>query len=149
MTTTDAPPPVAVTGRRAADSTRSARPATVREHSLRRRLLAGMLVGFAFLSFVAALLLWTYARTAADRTYDPLLAGAALAILERGSVTAEGPTVDLPQAALDLLALAPNERIAYAVLANGNTLTALGAPPPPPESEGVGPTFFEAEIVIG
>ena len=139
--------PITVGGEPATAGDRRARRDSVRGHSLRRRLLIGMLAGFAFLSLVAALLLWTYARTAADRTYDPLLAGAALAILERGSVAAEGPTVDLPQAALDLLALAPDERIAYAVLANGETLTALGTMPPPPETgEGAGPTFFESEI---
>lgn len=69
------------------------------------------------LLLVISALLWTYARAAADRTYDLLLAGAALSILERVAYGAEGPTVDLPTSAMDILTLAPEERVVYSVFA--------------------------------
>lgn len=54
-------------------------------------------------------------RAAANRTYDLLLAGAALSVLERVSPGPNGPTVDLPSSAMDILALAPDDRVVYRV----------------------------------
>lgn len=126
------------------DGTRLAIPR--RAYSLRFRLIGLMTLGFAFLFVVVAVLLWGYARTAADRAYDPLLSGAAFAILERTSVGSDGPTVDLPQAALDLLALAPQERIAYAVLVGGVPLTGMqDVPTPPAGASADGTVFYEAD----
>ena len=59
-------------------------------HSLQRRLLFSMAAGFAVLLILISILLWTYARSAANRTHDLLLAGAALSILERVSVGPDG-----------------------------------------------------------
>lgn len=84
-------------------------------HSLQRRLLVSMAAGFVLLLLLISILLWTYARAAANRTQDLLLAGAALAILERASVGPDGPTVDLPNSAMEILSLNPVDRVQYRV----------------------------------
>ena len=76
--------------------------------------------GFLATLLLVSILLWTYARTAADRTYDLLLAGATLSILERVTFDANGPTVDLPQTAMDILSLAPEDRVVYRVFVPGH-----------------------------
>lgn len=86
-----------------------------RSYSLQRRLLSLMALGFIILLLMISLLLWNYARGAANRTYDLLLAGAALAVLERVSPGPNGPSVDLPSSAMDILALAPDDRVVYRV----------------------------------
>ena len=64
-----------------------------RSHSLKRRLLASMAAAFLLLLLLISVLLWNYSRAAANRTYDLLLAGAALSVLERVSYNSAGPTV--------------------------------------------------------
>ncbi|MDP5085512.1 MAG: extracellular solute-binding protein [Yoonia sp.] len=86
-----------------------------RSYSLQRRLLSMMAFGFAVLLLIISFLLWNYARGAANRTYDLLLAGAALSVLERVSPGANGPSVDLPSSAMEILALAPDDRVVYRV----------------------------------
>lgn len=88
-------------------------------HSLQRRLLFSMAAGFAILLILISLLLWTYARSAANRTHDLLLAGAALSILERVSIGSEGATVDMPYSALEILSLNPVDRVQYRVFVPG------------------------------
>jgi two-component system sensor histidine kinase TctE len=63
-----------------------------------------------------------YGQTAARQAYDRLLVGAANAIA--GSLTVRGGAVraDIPVSAFELLALAPEDRIAYAVLGPDGTL---------------------------
>lgn len=93
------------------------------------------------------MLLWTYARGAANRTYDLLLAGAALSVLERVSPGPDGPTVDLPSSAMDILALAPDDRVVYRVFAPGaGTITGVEALPLPPGLQvQAAPVFFDAD----
>jgi two-component system sensor histidine kinase TctE len=55
-----------------------------------------MATGFVLIIGLAAIALWTYARNAANGSYDLLLNGAALAILERAYVLPGGTTVDIP-----------------------------------------------------
>ncbi|MCA0964647.1 extracellular solute-binding protein [Salipiger bermudensis] len=88
-------------------------------HSLQRRLLFSMAAGFAILLILISILLWTYARSAANRTHDLLLAGAALSILERVSIGPDGPTVDMPYSALEILSLNPVDRVQYRVFVPG------------------------------
>jgi len=88
-------------------------------HSLQRRLLVTMAVAFALLLVLISAFLWTYARAAANRTHDLVLAGAALAILERVSVRPGGATVDLPNSAMDILSLNPIDRVQYRVFVPG------------------------------
>jgi two-component system sensor histidine kinase TctE len=119
-----------------------------RPWSLQKRLLLTMAAGFSVLLVVISLALWSYARTAADRTYDLLLAGATLAILERVTYDSEGPTVDLPQTAMDILSLAPEDRVAYRVFAPGyGELT--GTPDLPMPEGGAFSTelrFYDADL---
>ena len=92
--------------------------------SLRRRLLSRVGAAFAVLLLAMSALLWQIARRGADQTYDLLLSGSALAMLERVSDSVDGPTVDVPYSALEILALARDERVAYRVFtADGATLT--------------------------
>ena len=120
--------------------------AVPRRRSLRRRLLGSMFLAFAALVAIIALLIWSYARTAADRSYDLLLAGAALSMLERVSAGADGVTVDVPYSALEMVGLAREDRIAYAVRgARAGLLTGMEGLPEAPEARGGrSPTFHDA-----
>ncbi|MGP3698977.1 sensor histidine kinase [Rhodobacter sp. NSM] len=86
-----------------------------RGHSIRRRMLALIATGFLVLLCVNSALLWTYAGRAADDSYDLLLHGAVRTILDRTAPGPSGPTVDLPPVAMEILALAPRERVVYRV----------------------------------
>ena len=105
----------------------------VRPYSLRRRLMAAMLAGFSVIMAALALGLWSYARNAADTTFDLLLDGAAIAILDSVTATPSGVQVDLPNSALEILGLAERDRVFYQVsTADGAVLTGdvdLPAPP--------------------
>ena len=117
----------------------------MKRRSLRRRLLSLMFAGFAVLVSINAALLWIYARDAADRSYDLLLAGAALSILERVSTAADGVSVDVPYSALEMVGLAREDRAFYAVRLDGTVLT---GEPDLPLPEGYRPhstpLFFDA-----
>jgi len=93
-------------------------------YSLRRRLSAAMLAGFFFILCVTAIGMWNYARDTANRTYDLLLDGSVIAILERIKATENGILVDFPPSALEILALAADDRVFYRIFdAAGNTIT--------------------------
>ncbi|TGD60651.1 extracellular solute-binding protein, partial [Tabrizicola sp. WMC-M-20] len=111
-----------------------------------------MALGFTGLLLIISLLLWTYARNASNRTYDLLLAGAALSVLERVSTGPAGPTVDLPSSAMDILALAPDDRVVYRVFLPGSALItselitgADGLPLPANLPLASTPAFFDAD----
>lgn len=63
-----------------------------------------------------ALSAFAYGRQAAQRAYDQLLIGAADQIAGSISVHGGAVVVDIPASAFDLLALAPDDRVLYAVL---------------------------------
>ncbi|MCE7027752.1 sensor histidine kinase [Jiella avicenniae] len=112
-----------------------------RPYSLRRRLMAASMAAFAVLIALLSAGLWTYARSSANQTYDLLLRGAAIAILERIAVTPEGIDIDLPPSALEILALDQEDRVFYRVVdARGTTLT--GTPDLPTEG------FFERSLPL-
>ncbi|QFT60853.1 Swarming motility regulation sensor protein RssA (plasmid) [Sulfitobacter sp. THAF37] len=118
-------------------------------HSLQRRLLVTMAAGFAILVLLISVLLWTYARAAANRSHDLLLAGTALSILERVSVGPEGATVDLPSSAMEILSLNPVDRVQYSVsLPDGQDLTGEpDLPAPSGLTPSATPVFFEEEYL--
>lgn len=93
-----------------------------RPGSLRRRLLGLMFLAFVVLVSINAALLWGYARDAANRSFDLLLAGAALSILERISTSENGPVVDIPYSALEMVGLAREDRVFYSVNTQGGDL---------------------------
>lgn len=118
----------------------------LRGYSLQRRLLSLMTLGFAALLLIISVLMWNYARSAANRTYDLLLAGAALAVLERVSPGPDGVTVDLPYSAMDILALAPMDRVVYRVFSeSGGEITGTADLPLPPSADiNARPVFYDA-----
>lgn len=104
-----------------------------RPYSLRRRLMAASMIAFVVLIGLLSAGLWTYARSSANQTYDLLLRGAAIAILERITVTPDGIDIDLPPSALEILALDEEDRVFYRIVdASGTTLT--GTPDLPSRS---------------
>lgn len=116
--------------------------------SIRRTLLlylgALSLIGAALL-FVAAR---SYGRGAADRSYDHLLTASALSIADSVAIVDGQWQVDLPYAALDALAMAPNDRVFYRVVAgDGTPITGyadLPAPAPAQPSREGEPRVFDA-----
>ena len=120
-----------------------------RRRSLRRRLIGLMFLAFAALVAINAALLWSYARGAADRAYDLLLAGASLSVLERVTSMGETLAVDVPYSALEMVGLARDDRVFYAIRGERSGLL-TGSPdlPVPPDDrgdgKGRGPVFFDA-----
>ncbi len=104
-----------------------------RPYSLRRRLMGGMLAGFSVIMAALAFGLWNYARDAADTTFDLLLDGAAIAILDSVTDTPAGVQVDMPNSALEILGLAERDRVFYQVsTADGTVVTGAADLPAPP-----------------
>lgn len=92
--------------------------------SIRSRLIAYLSAGFMIGLLVLYLAATSYGRFAADGSYDRLLSGSASSIAETLSITPESVRVDIPYAALDMLAAAPNDKVFYRVIdMNGKTVT--------------------------
>lgn len=89
---------------------------TARTTSLRLRL-AGTL-GVVFLIGMVALYAaaLSYAKLAADKSYDRLLGGSALSIAETLSILDGQVQVDIPYSSLDMLSAAPDDRVFYRVV---------------------------------
>ncbi|TNB48468.1 sensor histidine kinase [Martelella lutilitoris] len=105
---------------------------TRRPYSLRRRLLFGMTALLLVIMASISGVLWSYARSAANRSYDFLLTAAALSVLERMTSTPDGIRVDIPSSALEMMGLAEEDRVFYRVFREGGeTLTGEGDLPLP------------------
>lgn len=104
----------------------------IRTASIRGRLLWHMSLLF---SGGLVVLYWAasnYATYAADRSYDRLLTGSAVSIAETLAITQNKASVDIPYAALDMLAAAPNDKVFYRVAGlEGETVTGYDDLPPP------------------
>lgn len=114
-------------------------------YSLRRRLTVAMMIGFIVILAVVSVGLWSYARNAANSTYDLLLDGASIAVLERVSMAPDGVAVDFPPSALEILGLAQEDRVFYRIF-NGRGETLTGSPDLPlPENDrqGLRDRFFD------
>jgi two-component system, OmpR family, sensor histidine kinase TctE len=84
--------------------------------SLRRRLLAWLLVSTAVIGVVALVDTYWEAVKTANAVSDRVLAGSALAIAERVVVTENGSLeVDIPYVALEMLTSAAQDRVFYRV----------------------------------
>lgn len=105
--------------------------------SITRRLaamIAAILIAGGIGVTMAAL---AYGWRAADQAYDKLLAGAAFDISRSMSIVAGAVVVDLPLSSFELLALAPEDRVAYRVIGpDGDTITGYEGVPEPPEAVG-------------
>ena len=105
----------------------------------------------AFLALFAVALLFgarAYGQRAANRSYDHLLVSSALSIIDSVALVEAQWQVDLPYAALDLLAMAPEDRVFYRVAdSRGTLITGYGDLPSAPRSakpSGDAPTLFDA-----
>lgn len=95
--------------------------------SLTLRLVIYIALVLALGSAGVAVAALAYGRHAAQQAYDRLLIGAANAIAGSISVRGRQIVVDLPVSAFELLALAPEDRVAYAVFGpDGALITGYG-----------------------
>lgn len=112
--------------------------------SLRRTLLlylGGLLAVFAVALLFAAR---SYGQRAANRSYDHLLLSSALSIADSVALVDGSWQVDLPYAALDLLSMAPEDRVFYRVAdSRGRLITGYGDLPAPPPHAGTTPQLFD------
>ncbi|ACA11310.1 sensor histidine kinase [Xylella fastidiosa subsp. multiplex] len=116
--------------------------------SIRRTLWlylgAFSMMSTVFLFFAAR----DYGQRAADGSYDHLLVSSALSILGSVSLVDGQWQVDLPYVALDVLAMAPEDRVFYRVYdAHGHMMTGYGDLPSPPRVPlpGEAPLLFDAD----
>jgi two-component system sensor histidine kinase TctE len=96
--------------------------AAFRQRSLTARVLRAVLALFMIGGVLLTLTAWMNGAQAARQAYDRLLLGAAADIAEAIRIQGGRPVVDLPASAFELLAQAPDDRIAYAVRGPGNAL---------------------------
>ncbi|MEE7561056.1 sensor histidine kinase, partial [Xanthomonas sp. Kuri4-2] len=102
------------------------------------------------LSALGAVLLFfgarDYGQRAADRSYDHLLVSSALSIVDSVALVDGQWQVDLPYASLDLLAMAPEDRVFYRVYDDrGRTVTGYpDLPAAPRRAEPGAPLLFDA-----
>ncbi|WP_010142419.1 sensor histidine kinase [Oceanicola sp. S124] len=114
--------------------------------SLTARLVAGLGALLLVGGVVLALAAFAYGRTAAREAFDRLLVGAANDIASTVAIRDGQPVVDLPASAFQLLALAPEDRVAYRISGPGDQLLTgyEGLPAPP---EGGDTRFYDAEFM--
>src|SRR3546814_9866769 len=117
-----------------------------RRRHTRCALVTGVQTCALPISIVLAVAALEYGRRAADQVYDQLLAGSALASAETVNVIDRKLEADLPYAALDMLSLAPDERVFYRIAAPGGETITGYSDLPAPETIGVTghPQFFDA-----
>lgn len=111
--------------------------------SIRRRILSWLFLAMA-LVFSANLLSSYYSnRNAADSAYDRLLLASAAAISERLAMRDGQLYVDLPYAALDMLASTAQDRVFYAILGpDGRLITGYEGLPLPSRSLPQTPFYY-------
>lgn len=118
--------------------------------SIRGRLLTRLGLLFAAGMIALYLAATSYARFAADSSFDRLLLGSAGSITETLSVTPGEVRADIPYSALDMLAAAPDDRVFYRVIGtDGATVTGYADLPAGPAlsaraRETGAPRFFDA-----
>ena len=85
-------------------------------YSLRRRLVAWLLVALAAIAGLAVADSWREAQSTATSVSDRVLAGSVLAIAERVIVAEDGTLeVDVPYVALEMLTSSAQDRVFYRV----------------------------------
>ena len=114
--------------------------------SLRRTLT--LYLGVLLAVFAVALLFAArdYGQRAANRSYDHLLVSSALSIIDSVALVDAQWQVDLPYASLDLLSMAPDDRVFYRVFDGQNrTVTGYADLPLPPRAPSDEPQLFDAQ----
>ena len=109
--------------------------------SIRRRLLMTLMTGALVL---AVGLFFTFQRLAiqlAEESQDNILRASATAILDSASVSRGELDLDLPYSAFSMLSNVSNDRVFYAVHANGSFLTGYDDLPLPEKIDGNEATF--------
>lgn len=92
--------------------------------SLRRRLIIWVMAGLCLLSLILLLELRQSAQLAANKAYDRVLLGAALAIADQVFVLEDQLEVDIPSSALEMLSSEAQDRVYYQVsLTGGEVIT--------------------------
>jgi len=114
--------------------------------SLKRRVISGVLALLLVGGAVAALAAFGYGRAAARESYDRLLLGAANDIAEAISIQNGAPVVDLPVAAFQLLALAPDDRIYYSVRGPDGAVLTGATGPLAQAGQTATPKFFDSKM---
>ncbi|MCZ8098695.1 MAG: extracellular solute-binding protein [Burkholderiales bacterium] len=106
--------------------------------SVRRRILLGATLILGLLLGTLAVIARQYSERAADEAFDRVLSAAALSIADALQLEEGFVTVDVPQAAFDMLAASRSTRVFYRVIApNGAFLTGypdLAADEPDPRN---------------
>ncbi|WP_323033378.1 sensor histidine kinase [Paracoccus sp. (in: a-proteobacteria)] len=116
-----------------------------RPFSLRRRLLAWLLLGTLALGTAALIDTWREAVHMANALADRVLAGSALVIAERASLDHEGRiAIEIPYGALEMLSSAAQDRVFYRVDGPpGHIVTGYGDLPMAPAQPGAGPAYAD------
>ena len=114
-----------------------------RTFSLRRRLLAWLLLATAVFGALALVDTWREARRMASALSDRVLAGSALVIAERAALDDAGAIqIDIPYGALEMLSSAAQDRVFYRVDGpSGRMVTGYEDLPVAPARQGAGPAF--------
>ena len=104
--------------------------------SLYRRLLTWLLVPLLVLGGLMLLLAWSEARRTADRAFDRLLEASTLAIAEQVQWQEDQLWLDLPPAALEMLATDAQERVFYSLVGQaGHVVTGNAELPGDPRGD--------------
>ncbi|KEQ04375.1 sensor histidine kinase [Pseudorhizobium pelagicum] len=121
-------------------------PPAVQAYSLRRRLLAWLLLSTAVIGMLALTDTWREAEKTANEVSDRVLMGSALAIAERVIVSENGDLeVDIPYLALEMLTSAAQDRVFYRVDGPpGTFITGYQNLPSIPRAEGQETAFRNA-----
>lgn len=121
-------------------------PRRARGPSLGARLAVRLALVLGLGALVVSLAATVYGRQAARQSYDRLLIGAANQIAESISIRDGAVVVDLPVSAFQLLSLAPDDRITYAVFApDGSVITGDEGLKPLPAQQVFGDGRFGAD----
>lgn len=116
------------------------------EYSLRRRLVTRTAVLLTVVFLMLSYGVWHYARQAANYSYDRLLNSASLSIMEGVFVRNGEPDLDLPYAAMEMMQLAPSDKVFYQVTDQAGVLITgySDLPRPPDFAPSEKPHFYNA-----
>lgn len=93
-------------------------------YSLRQRMLTRTALFMCAVLATLSVGVWHYANTSADYSYDRLLSSASVTMLDGINVAQDQVYIDLPYSAFEILQLAPEDKIYYAIYGpNGDFLS--------------------------